>query len=102
MANDDNPTEHQASDDAGELVTKTDADGDMVTRCINRCRWGPDDERGTVNYITPAKIVEAAHLIRRGHVFSLAIPFDAHGPQTGQGRMNPMLAMRSTGTDFIS
>src|SRR6185503_17409082 len=37
--------------------------------------WGPDDELGTLNFVTPAMIVKAAGLIRRGAVFSLAIPF---------------------------
>src|SRR5437868_3706096 len=35
-------------------------------RCRNWGRWGPDDERGTLNYITPEAIVEAARLVRRG------------------------------------
>jgi hypothetical protein len=26
-------------------------------------RWGRDDEIGTLNYITPAKIIEAARLV---------------------------------------
>jgi len=46
-------------------------------------KWGPKDELGTLNYITPEKIVEAARLVRKGKVISLALPFDAQGPQTG-------------------
>ena len=45
---------------------------------------GADDERGTLNYITPDMLVRAARLVRRGAVFSLAIPFNAKGPQTTQ------------------
>jgi kynurenine formamidase len=95
-------TEQQASIDDPPQDPTVDAIQAMAARCSNRGRWGPEDEWGTVNYITAAKILEAAQLIRRGRVFSLAIPFDEHGPQTGPGRMNPMLAMRSTGTDFVS
>src|SRR5438309_1216611 len=63
-------------------------------RCRNWGRWGPDDERGTLNYITPEAIVEAARLVRRGAVFSLAIPFDAKGPQIDQPRrFNPIHRM---------
>lgn len=35
-------------------------------------RWGEDDQRGTVNFITPAKLVEAGRMICRGKIFSLA------------------------------
>ena len=38
-------------------------------------RWGPDDERGTVNLITPEKRREAAALVRTGRVISLSRPF---------------------------
>ena len=39
--------------------------------------WGPDDERGAVNYITPERIVAASKLIQSGKMFSLAIPIAA-------------------------
>ena len=69
-------------------------------RCRNWGRWGPDDERGTLNYITPDAIVEAARLVRRGAVFSLAIPFNAKGPQINQPRrFNPIHRMMITGPD---
>lgn len=35
-------------------------------------RWGPDDERGTLNLITPEKRLQAAALIRDGIVISCA------------------------------
>ena len=69
-------------------------------RCRNWGRWGPDDERGTLNYITPDAIVEAARLVKRGAVFSLAIPFNAKGPQINQPRrFNPIHRMMITGPD---
>ena len=33
---------------------------ETAERCKNWGKWGPDDEVGTLNYITPRKIVEAA------------------------------------------
>lgn len=39
-------------------------------------RWGPDDERGTMNYVTPAKIAAAAALVRSGRTVSMAIPIN--------------------------
>lgn len=72
-------------------------------RLSNWGKWGPDDELGTINYITPEKVVEAARLVRKGKVFSLAIPFDSNGPQRpgGQGlqRFNPIHFMLSDGGD---
>jgi kynurenine formamidase len=41
-------------------------------RLSNWARFGADDELGTLNYITPAKIVEAARLVRHGRVVSLS------------------------------
>jgi len=57
-------------------------------------RWGADDERGTLNFITPDVVQRAAGLVRRGHVFSLGLSFGADGPQIGQGgRVNPLHLM---------
>lgn len=75
----------------------------MAQRYSNWGKWGPDDELGTVNYITPEKIVAAARLVRQGKVFSLAIPFDSQGPQTGfAGRVNPLHFMLQDGGDIAS
>lgn len=66
-------------------------------------KWGADDELGTLNYLTPAMIVRAAGLVKRGRVFSLAIPFDSTGPQINQPRrFNPIHRMILTGPDFTS
>jgi kynurenine formamidase len=66
-------------------------------------KWGVDDELGTLNYLTPAMIVRAAGLVKRGRVFSLAIPFDSTGPQINQPRrFNPIHRMILTGPDFTS
>lgn len=68
-------------------------------RYRNWGKWGADDQLGTLNYITPEKIVQTAGLVKQGKVFSLAIPFDSRGPQTGRGRFNPIHTMSLTGTD---
>ncbi len=44
---------------------------------------GPDDELGTVNFITAESVLRGVQAVRTGQVLSLAIPFDADGPQTG-------------------
>jgi len=43
----------------------------MFRRCSNAGRWGGDDELGTLNYITPAKRVKSAALVRTGEVVSV-------------------------------
>jgi kynurenine formamidase len=42
----------------------------------NAGRWGPDDELGTLNYITPAKRIAAAALVRTGRALSIARDLD--------------------------
>ncbi len=66
----------------------------LAERCSNWGRWGPEDELGTLNHIRPDDVVAASGLVRSGRVFSLAIPLDEHGPQTGGfGRFNPIHLM---------
>jgi kynurenine formamidase len=67
-------------------------------------RWGADDQIGTLNYVTPKDIAEAAKLVRKGKVFALGIPLDSNGPQNGVfgGRFNPILQMLHSGADGIA
>jgi len=43
----------------------------IFNRCSNLGRWGADDELGTLNYITPAKRIAAAQLVKTGETVSL-------------------------------
>ncbi len=70
---------------------------ELGARLRNWGRWGDDDERGTINFVTPDKLVAAAALVKRGAVFDLGIPFDVNGPQPGGGRINPVHLMSQTG-----
>jgi len=70
---------------------------EIAKKVSNWGRWGADDERGTVNFITEAKVKAAAGLVRRGRIFSLGMRFGADGPQIGQGgRVNPQHFMTAT------
>ena len=72
----------------------------IAERVSNWGRWGDQDERGTANFITAEKRIDAAALIRTGRTFSLAIPMDSNGPQSGIGfRTNPIHLMAATGAD---
>jgi kynurenine formamidase len=44
----------------------------------NAGRWGANDELGTLNYITPAKRIAAAALVRTGRALSIARDLDTH------------------------
>ena len=43
-------------------------------------RWGPDDQRGAGNLMTPTKVLEAVGLIQTGEIVSLGMPYDANMP----------------------
>ncbi|MGB6181057.1 MAG: cyclase family protein [Rhodococcus sp. (in: high G+C Gram-positive bacteria)] len=63
-------------------------------------RWGPDDVRGTMNFLTDERRAAAGALIRRGTSYSLSQRFDMDGPQKGwRRRTNPVHTMLDTGTD---
>ena len=61
----------QGQEENQTQVTKEQLDRWMV-ELSNTGRWGPEDERGTLNLITPTKRREAAALVRTGRSFSLA------------------------------
>lgn len=69
-------------------------------RCSNVGRWGPDDVVGTLNLVDDECRRRAAALVRTGRTYSLALPFDADGPQNGwRGRTNPVRTMLTSGLD---
>jgi kynurenine formamidase len=77
---------------------------ELARQVTNWGRWGPDDERGTLNLLTPQVVARAATCVRSGKRFSLALPLSADGPQIGlvPGRINPqhaMIAVNSPMTD---
>ncbi|HEY9393976.1 MAG TPA: cyclase family protein, partial [Nocardioides sp.] len=74
-----------------------------VARVSNWGRWGEDDVRGTMNFLTDAKRVSAAGLVQTGRSYSLSLPFDMDGPQNGwRRRTNPVHTMLDTGTDAVT
>ncbi|HSE92606.1 MAG TPA: cyclase family protein [Methylomirabilota bacterium] len=80
---------------------------DVVRQAVQKYRnwgkWGPDDQLGTLNYITPEIVKRSAQMVKRGVTFSLAIPFDSTGPQINQPRrFNPIHRMILTAADFTT
>ena len=74
----------------------------LAQQLSNWGRWGDDDQRGTLNFITPDAVRRGVATVRRGVTFSLAIPFDENGPQTGAipGRINPRRTMTAVNAPF--
>jgi len=80
----------------------TDRIREVAKRVSNWGRWGPDDERGTLNLITPDVLRRAAACVRTGKAFSLGVEFGAGGPQSGTvvGRFNPEHTMTAIAQPF--
>ena len=65
---------------------------DRIAKSVNNWgRWGPDNQRGTLNFVTPEVVRRATALVQDGRTLSLAIPLSEDGPQLGfvRGRTNP-------------
>jgi kynurenine formamidase len=63
-------------------------------------RWGCDDEIGTLNLLTPERILAASRLVRDGCGFSLALPFGRTAPVLGT-RPAAVVTMTSTAGDAV-
>lgn len=62
-------------------------------------RWGPDDERGTLNYITPEHVRAAAALVRSGQSVSLAVPIRTEvDPENPRPALHYMIHTREIDT----
>lgn len=83
-----------------DIVVNRDAIYKAAEELSNWGRWGPDDQIGTLNLITPDDIRNASNLIKKGKTFALGLPLDEK-IQSGLfgGRWNPIHTMLATGTD---
>src|SRR5260370_26433 len=46
--------------------------------------WGPDDQLGRLNLLTPAKVLKGVAEVKEGRVFCLPIPLDYRGGGTAE------------------
>ncbi len=60
----------------------------MVRAVSNWGRWGPEDDRGTLNLLTPGRVVAAARLVKSGRTVSMALDWN-----TVTGPDNPRPAL---------
>ena len=56
-------------------VTRADI-AEAAEKYKNWGKWGPNDEIGTLNYVDASDIINAAQLVKKGKVISLALNFD--------------------------
>ena len=59
-----------------DIQVSADEFRELFERVSNWGRWGADDERGALNYLTPEKVAEAAGLVRSGRTVSLSRPLN--------------------------
>lgn len=65
-------------------------------------RWGKDDERGTVNLLTPERVALAAGLVTRGEVYSLGLKISGRTVPVPPNRPGPQQYMTRDGGDFAA
>ena len=66
----------------------------LFQRVCNWGRWGPDDDRGTLNYITQKHVSASAALVRSGRTISLALPINTvAGPDNPRPSTHYMVKM---------
>ena len=62
-------------------------------------RWGADDERGTLNLVTPEAVLAATRACRTGTVYSLALPIQREGVPIFDFRGTPQRLSLTSNTD---
>ncbi len=74
---------------------------ELFQKVSNWGRWGPDDERGTLNYITPAHVRAAAAHVTSGRSVSLALPINTvAGPDNPRPAVHYMVQTYDVKSDI--
>jgi kynurenine formamidase len=70
---------------------------EISSQVRNWGRWGPDDQLGTLNLITPEVVLAARDCIRHGRTIPLAVGLEHDGIQVGfvPGRDNPTMTLHA-------
>ncbi|MFJ8927591.1 cyclase family protein [Streptomyces sp. NPDC102364] len=82
------------------------AEFDKLAEKVNNWgRWGHEDERGTLNLITPDVVRKASSSVVTGETYSLAMGLSLNGPQIPgtavPGRINPVRTMLAVNTPML-
>lgn len=94
-----------------ESISEAEFDRIFQSVC-NWGRWGADDEKGTLNYITPDHVRAAAALVQSGRTVSLSLPVNTiAGPDNPRPAVHHMVRLYDTNsklgepqfaTDFLA
>ena len=64
----------------GTVAIMTMAAGSALAQECKPSKWGPDDEIGAANYVTPARVLAAIKLVKKGQSHPLGIVLDPKMP----------------------
>ena len=68
----------------GTVGASADNWTDLFVTCSNAGRWGTNDEKGTLNFVTTARVLEAIRTVTHGDVVSIGYDLPIGGPTEGQ------------------
>ena len=93
-------TQGKGTDPATPPAGMTEAEfRSLYKRLSGLARWGPDDRRGALNYITAAEVLAASAEVRLGRTVSLAAPVeDWAGPDNPHPAEHQMTGPSGAGT----
>jgi kynurenine formamidase len=96
-------TSNRASPSPGRM---TEAEFRSLYERLRQVPWGPDDRRGALNHLGPARIQAAAGEVRLGRTVSLAAPVEhqvtADNPDPAQHRMVQAPSADGDGLEFAA
>ena len=64
----------------GTVAIMTMAAGSALAQECKPSKWGPDDEIGAANYVTPERVLAATKLVKKGQSHPLGIVIDGKTP----------------------
>ncbi len=62
--------------------------------------WGPEDQRGAANRLTPSKVIQAARLIKDGKIYKLGQIYESSMPLPGNKNYSLTIPGSPTGGPF--
>ncbi|MGA7865908.1 MAG: cyclase family protein, partial [Stellaceae bacterium] len=66
--------------------------------------WGPDDQLGRLNLLTPDKVLKGVAEVKEGRTFCLSLPLDYPGGTVVNPRRHPprLIANKRNGMPYIA
>ncbi len=91
--------------DVSRAATSTVQFDALFDEVSNWARWDEESPRGTLNHLTPARVVAATRLVRTGETVGLGLPLDTEArpgnPSPAEHRMTQLTADGSGAVRFV-